>query len=145
MPLAVTIGGADSRIEILVLGYENDVASHLSDANWLSCTVKLAVGRLAAKYAASFSTHDFLRLRDQLATTLTKFEGSAAFETDEEALGFRVELGKRGEATIFGTAKLVDQARVRVEFCFPSDQTFLHQALIELTTVCRAFPPKDAI
>lgn len=143
MSSELTIAGTGGRIEILVHGYENESALHVSDANWVSCTVSLAVGPFRGVIEASFSTHDFARFRDQLATALAALHGGAAFETDEDALSFRIDFGARGDATISGAVRVLEQARARLDFSFPSDQTFLRQTFVGVSGVCLAFPARD--
>lgn len=145
MSTDVKIEGLAGRIEISVHDYDNADAQHPSDANWLHCGVTLAIGTMSMTFDASFTTHDFFQLQSQLAVCLKALQGAAVFETDEEALRFRIEFGRRGDATIAGTARSVEQARAKVDFTFDSDQTFLQRALSDLRDVCAAFPIKGSV
>jgi len=139
------IEGQEARIEISVKSYENTEAQLLSDANWLTCAINLSIGPVTAAFDGSFTTHDFSRFRDQLAIGLASLKGSALFETDEGAFGFRIDFGHRGNATVSGAAKIVEQTRVAVEFSFDTDQTLLRRTLAELDALCGAFPIRDRL
>jgi len=71
--------------------------------------------------------------------------GIADFETDEEVLTLRIEVGARGNAVVSGSARIVEQARVSIGFSFMSDQSFLQNALEQAIAICEAFPIKDRI
>jgi len=145
MSSQMKIEGQDARIEIAVRSYENTDAQLLSDANWLTCVVSLAIGPVTAAFDGNFTTQDFSRLRDQLAKGLAALKGTALFETDEGALRFLVEFDNRGTARVTGAAKIDEQTRVAVEFSFDTDQTFLRRTLTELDALCGAFPVKDRL
>lgn len=145
MSAQVEIKGHGGCVVLSVDGYENPGAQDVSDANWLSCGVRLTVAGVSASVAASFGTRDFARFLEQLERVAADLKGVARFETDEEALSIKVELAGRGTGTISGVLRVSEHATATVEFSFDSDQTFLVQAITELRSLHGEFPVKDRV
>lgn len=139
----IEIIGEGVCIALEVLGYENPLAQDVSDANWLDCRVSITIGdAFQGQFAASFTTSDFVRFREELSTALTELNGTATFVTDEDALRVGVELSKTGRAAVEGIAQTFSPD-ASLSFSFETDQTFLNQTLQQLNAVVDHFPIKE--
>jgi hypothetical protein len=64
-----------------VLGYESTVTTNTSDANWLVCKVRFALGPSYGEVDSTFTTEDFVRFDQELRALLEGERLTAAFET----------------------------------------------------------------
>ena len=140
MPTSFTIAGTDAALSIAVTGYENVEAENDWDANWLTCTVTVRVGAFTAHYAASLLTHDFARLRDDVATVRENNGGTVTFTTPEEWLAFELALRGNGEMAVSGRAQVVGPPTASLAFDFDCDRTSLGRLADELEDICIEFP-----
>ena len=145
MPSTWKIAGSDAALLVETIGYENSRATNLSDANWLSCWVRLKIGSFRGNYAASFTTHDFGYFLEELEAMLTEKGDSAAFQTVEEMLRIEVRLRSNGTVLVEGVTQTHDLPRVKLSFKFESDQSYITQTVNELKSTVRNFPVKESL
>ena len=129
-------------ISIEVLEYENCSAETSEDANWLSCYVAIKTDAFSGEFQASFMTEDFTDFQKQLAAVVESLEGSARFETMENALQFSVEMKSNGEAAIMGHANAVNAPRTVLSFSMTSDQSCTTETNTQLQAITTTFPVK---
>lgn len=140
----VEIKGCDGLISIEVIDYENAAPETPEDANWLLCYVTVRAGVFSGEYQASLTTQDFVEFQQQLATAVGRLEGTACFETMEDAVRFTVEMRPNGEALINGVARPVGTPRTSLAFEMTSDQSCLSETNSQLQAVVHTFPIKAA-
>ncbi len=131
-------------VTIEVIDYENGAAENVDDANWLLCYVIVKAGVFSGEYQGSFTTGDFAEFHRQLAAALERLDGTASFETMEDALRISVEIKRNGEATISGVARTMDMPGTNLSFSLVSDQSCLAHTCSQLESVVRTFPVKTA-
>src|SRR5256885_1941379 len=98
MSIKIEIAGQSARVKIEVLGYENPSAQNRSDANWLTCHVEVRVRSFSGQLDAAFTTQDFAAFAKCLCSAVKELNGTATFETDENALRLDVEFTHTGAA-----------------------------------------------
>jgi hypothetical protein len=140
MSVEIEIRGHGGGIGIVVLGYENPAANGGSDANWLSCNVRVGIGPFRGEVSATFATQDFARFRQELRAVLGSQRASAAFETDEQVLQLKIEAKPTGATPISGTVRWSSGPSVVVSFTLDSDQSYLGSVLEGLDAVTAQFP-----
>ena len=140
--LTCDIRGHGGHCTIDVLRYENDAAQNVNDANWLSCHVAVAGPRCRIETAAAFTTHEIKDFTESLRRAVQTLDGTAAFETMEQALTLRIQVSKSGTAKVAGVLRVDEVWTVNVSFAFESDQSFLQDTVRQLDAIGRVFPPK---
>ena len=142
MSCIITLDGNGAKIKIDIFGYENPYAEDLSDANWLSCYVKLDIEKFTANFSASFTTSDFVSFYNDLNRIMLDFIGSASFVTDEEKLYLNIEIGKTGRACVKGLAQIHGKPKAALSFSFDTDQSFINKTIHELNAALQNYPVK---
>jgi hypothetical protein len=142
--MKVEIHDGSDFVAIEVMDYENAAAENIDDANWLLCYVTLKASVFSGRYRTSFTTEDFAKFHRELASAVERLDGTATFETIEDALRISVEIKPNGEATITGVATTMDMPRTSLSFSFVSDQSCLAQTCSQLKSILRTFPVKTA-
>lgn len=140
MSVEIKILGEAAGVKIEVLRYENRSAQNPSDANWLMCHAEVHVRSFAGRVDVAFTTHDFAAFGKCLRSAVTDLDGTATFETDENALRLVVELSRTGVAHISGALRDVDSPQTYLAFSFESDQTFLGRTANDVDELLRRFP-----
>lgn len=140
MPAEISIEGHGGRLVIVVLCYENVLATHTADANWLRCEVRVRMGGWEGAVRVSLTTEDFVLFCQDLQHVLEGTATTATFDTMEEVLALRVEETRTGICRITGTVR--DRSSPQIEFLFvlDSDQSYLRSALVGLQQVVATFP-----
>lgn len=139
MSIEIEFKGHGGGVGIEVLGYENPDAENGSDANWLVCRVNVGVGPFGGEMMATFTAQDFAAFASELGDLLEHRAEGATFDTDEQALTLKVEMGPTGVARISGVARYV-VPEVTVSFTVESDQSYLTGAARALADVTKRFP-----
>ena len=140
MSVTVEIAGDAALVKIEVFGYERPSATHLTDANWLSCQVEVNVIGFEGHLVAAFTTLDFAEFRTTLRSGVADLKGQALFETDEDALRLRIEFSPIGHVSISGVLRDVDRPETSLTFSIESDQTYMRRTVEMLDEVLRRFP-----
>lgn len=140
-----SVNGEGGRLTVEVLGYENSRPQTVSDANWLRARIRFDAGGCALRIEAALTTQDVKYFFDELEGVLSSLDGSASLTTHEEAIGLRVKLTKTGAAHVSGELKELGAAKVKVEFEFESDQSYLGQTLAELRGIQLMYPVVDSV
>src|SRR5580692_1931991 len=135
MCLKITVGGHGASTTIEVLEYERTCTENEYDANWLKCRVTINATELNGSYCASFTTHDFVRFRDELRSCLAALKGLACFKTIEGALERQIEMTRTGGALIRTVAKVRGSVAITMSISYESDQSFLAETLNELGAI----------
>jgi len=136
----ITVEGEGGSITIQLRGYENPAADNDSDANWLSSRLSVSVGPFSGEFDAALTTQDLVALQQGLNTLLRDLKGKAAFRTDEDWLSFDIEMSATGAATLVGHATTRIGPRVRFDFSFQTDQSYLSRTKRALDAAVAAFP-----
>ena len=139
MESCVEFRGQGGTLVVTVVGYEREVASDESDANWLSCSANLILQHLSFSVAFAATTRDFLRFREQLSA-ITTSAGSATLATDEEVITIRLQRTAIGELTINAVMKDQGVPRSRVEVELLNDQTHVSDIRGEVELIVNRFP-----
>lgn len=129
---------------ISVLSYERSAADG-TEPEWLSCSVECSVGPFHAKMAVPLATEDLRRFRDSLAGMLAAMRGEARLDTIEDRIGIRVEMGKRGNATVSGTISYHSGPQGTLSFKFDTDQSYLARSLAETDRAVEVFPERGSV
>lgn len=140
--ITVPINGQGGTISIDVMSYENPTAKDTSDANWLSSRIEVTAGPFSGRFNATLTTQDFVCFRDEMEALLNQLKGKATFQTDEDWLGFHIEMQTRGTAKVTGIAKVHGEPKASLSFAFETDQSLLAQTKSALDAVVEKFPIK---
>jgi len=135
-------GELGRRVLITVRGYERDVALDPYDANWLRCTAEVEQDAFRGAVEASLTTSDFSRFLSELDGVMSGSSAVASFTTMEEALAFRVEVDRKGRATVTGKLRELGELGAGLSFAFESDRSFLMAAHADLKRIIAAFPER---
>ena len=133
-------GDRGAKISIEVHGYENPRAINREDANWLSCTIGVAVDEFSCELDGSFTTYDFMEFKVALEQIIASMAGVASFHPCEEAIILDVKMGRNGHGKVSGLAKSFSPDRASLAFSFETNQTFLSLTKTELNRINREFP-----
>jgi hypothetical protein len=140
-----SVNGEGGQIKIEVLRYENSRPLTTSDANWLRVRTQLEAGGCVLEMETALTTRDLKCFLDELENLLSTFDGLAILSTDEETITLRVKVNKTGTAHILGELKELGTVKIRVEFEFYSDQSFLGQTLSELREIQSRWPIVESV
>lgn len=140
----INISGPGSKVMISALKYERSAADG-TEPEWLSCSVECSVGPFHAKMDLPLATEDIRRFRDSLAEMLAAVKGEARMDTIENRIGIRVEMGKRGNATVSGTISYHSGPQGTLSFKFETDQSYLAQSLAQTDHVLEVFPERGSV
>jgi hypothetical protein len=136
--------GEQGTVIIEVYGYERPGADDQDDANWLKCEVTIKAGPFSGAFKSAFTTYDLIALAERLKGALATLSGTVSFQNTENDIAFNIELDKRGNANIHGTAQPHRSQEAFLTFRFDTDQSCLAQTLSQLQAVLRHFPVKQA-
>ncbi len=139
-----SIQGDGQKISIAICGYENDQAEDVSDANWLSCKIKVKVDPFFSEFDASLTTQDFSYFYDDLNRMLEKLEEKICFQTDEGWIEISLEPRSLGKVVVSGIVRPPSfQAKTTLTFKFETDQSYLSKANSDLKHILKEFPVKN--
>ena len=131
--IAFNIGGKDAEfVRISITGDHKD--------GWLSADVKVAAGKFAAIYPASFDTFAFSEFAKQLRVLHRTVSGSAEFTSLEGQLELTLKCDALGHVTVDGTAMDVAGIGNRLMFKLEIDQTHLPGILKSLKSMLKKHP-----
>jgi hypothetical protein len=136
------IEGTGARLAVRVLSYERASATNQSDANWLRCKVEATFGTFSGSAEYAITTTDLAQFENSLREMLEGQSKKASFSTMEEGIGFELDLNGRGQSTVSGFLRSPAMPKVKIEFAFQSDQSYLHQTLAALSQVNGQFPKR---
>jgi hypothetical protein len=136
------IEGTGARLAVRIISYERASATNQSDANWLRCKVEANFGTFSGSAEYAVTTTDLAQFEKSLHEMLDGKIKKAYFSTMEEEIGFEVDLNGRGQSTVSGFLKSPAIPRVKIEFAFQSDQSYLQQTLSALSQVNEQFPKR---
>lgn len=140
MQQEMTIQGHSAKITVRILGYENDHAEDLSDANWLKAHITFNVGEIAYNSPAAFTTYDFARVVEELHSIYICLNGKATLSSDEDLLDLAIVMNSNGRSEVSGVANLLGLPKISITFSFESDQTFLKQTYEDAKEIISHFP-----
>jgi len=134
------IQGAGAHVEVNVLSYERASATDQSDANWLRCRASGSFNGFSCIVDYSIMTADFRQFGSALQEMLDGRVGDAYFITAEEGLEIQVHQKPSGQCIVSGYLRSLGMPKAKLEFRFDSDQSYIRQALIQLTETNQRFP-----
>ena len=134
------IGSASEHAAIRIRRYAIAEPENNWDANALDCVVDVRGGAFRGRFAVTFWTQDFVRLREGIERLDRDLEGEAAFETIEEQIHVRLTCNRLGHVAIAVKAMDVAGLGNRLTVSFESDQTMFAGVLAQLESIVRRFP-----
>ncbi len=127
---------------ITVLGYERELAVGGDDGNWLRCYAEVENGAFRGAVNGSFATTDFSQFLNEIDRVMSGVGSVASFTTMEEALDFRIEVGRTGQAIVTGNLRELGEFGTELSFAFESDRSFLTATHSDLKRCVARFPVK---
>lgn len=135
-----SIQDQNQLVSIYISGYENKNALDVSDANWLSCRVRLKTDFFTGEFNADLTTDDFLYFYEELEPLLKALEGTASFQTDEGWLEVKVKSIGLGKFSVAVVANPLSTSKSKLSFNFEVDQTYLSKTRSELKKIVTEYP-----
>jgi hypothetical protein len=135
------LGGEKAEyISLAVSGREYPNSTDYWDANWLICTVEIAVGPFRGRVGGMVRADELEVFAGQLQQLNERLHGEAEFSTMEEWLSLRLVGDGRGriEARCQVSDKPSDGSTLTC--CLIVDQTLLPPLLRELSDLIKAYP-----
>ena len=141
MNTKVSIRGHGGSIDLIVLRRENPGAQDPAETDWLRCRVDLTLGTYAAGTDISLTGDELVTFLDEVRTVHRALRGQASLEALERALTLRITLRPTG-GQVQGALLVTESPRLQWEFEFSTDQTFLSEALPEMSALAEIYRTK---
>ena len=143
MSHTVSVSGEGGAIGIEVFDYENPLAQHPDDANWLKAELTVQAGPFSGSFKTSVTTYDLAVLCERTERALQSLSGPVSFETTEGDLTLNMEFSKSGKVQIEGAAQPNGTLKTALQFRFQTDPSALDQTVRELKLITQRFPAKQ--
>lgn len=140
-----SIGGIEhEKIEVGVIGYEQEPTGEYYDDNWIRGSVYISVGGFKGKYSAAFLTDDLSQFLNELQHLYRSLKGTAEFKTMEGQLYVKASGDGKGHIEIEG--KAIDAAGIgnQLNFNLEIDQTDLLQTIKQLRELVKHYPVRSS-
>lgn len=136
------LSGHSDSITFDIEGYEYSSTSDVSDANWLTGSVRVRVGGFSGAHRVALTTHDLVHLVTDLEVALGGAATLVSFRPYEDVLWFDVRFSRRS-ISVEGRLKGVDASRAELSFQFETEESRVVKALDEARTIATAYPVRD--
>lgn len=133
-------GGELEHIALNVSGREFPNSTDFWDANWLICTVEIAVGAFRGRVEGMIRTEEVEGFREQLLRLNDGLNGEAEFATMEEWLSLRLIGDGRGHIETICQLGDAPGSGNTLTCRLSMDQTFLPPLMQELSELLKAYP-----
>lgn len=134
-------GQDTSELSLKVIGYENEKADDIDDANWLQSIITLKAPNKHLQLPANCQTHDIAEFYDEFLMAFESFSGSVEFYTTEENLRFSLSFESDNEVYLEGRLLDLDKPP-GINFSFMMDKEMVSESLNQLKDLVEAFPVK---
>jgi hypothetical protein len=131
------LGSEREYIALNVSGREFPNTSDFWDANWLICTVEIAVGAFRGRVDGMIRTEELETFRGEIVRLNEGLGGEAEFSTMEQWLALRLIGNGRGQ--IEARCEVGDGGNT-LRCCLSVDQTFLPPLIQQLSKLIEAYP-----
>jgi hypothetical protein len=132
---------ANNFLSIALLGRQFPNSDDYWDGNWLTSVVVVRTGAFTGKATGYLRTDEVVWLNEQLKLLSQTLTGSAAFQTTEEWIVFKIDsVGKLGHLRLSGILLEPIYRDSQLRFSIGFDQTYLPPLLKQLHHVTTRFP-----